>query len=641
MAYSDTIMADGAAVLWKFNETPDAGVQDILTATNDGVYSGVITEYAGNIDSITTALPLFGSGNDTEAMVIGDGSNPPYLNPSLGASGTISISLEFWFKVASGATGEHTLIAINAGAGYLNAVHDALLGRLILQASNPNQGGGSSCASSNASIVVDTVYHVVMSWESGSGALAIRINGVTDGTGMTPFGASFELPCSSTGLIQCKNIYTLQALAIYRSVVSEATALSHYTAGITPETDQYETVSDTLNLPVTSLSSSLIFNPVIPEWLFTNDSYLMSYAFYDGFTMNCIAALGDIISDSLADVLIAIDSEPGASVVHVLSEVLMLPDSLVRRTVESTLLRSSVDFRDVNALFFTALVQDNLNTGSDSLTPLRESYLRVLDRLSHRDLNNASQNLSMTLSVTLALIDLSNRAHNFEINDGLSLSHALDSLIRYYTELMDNLSLSISQLSNSALILPVISDSTSFEDGLTRQLNVRTLIEDDFSFAFYFNNDNESYTGWVMNATNIGVSNYSDYNFNSVAKIGNNYYGASQTGIYKLTGTDDAVTVWKAKTGAMTIAGSNKSRVPEAFIGVANNGRIVFKTITGKQEERWYELRSSKAEMDVRRVKMGRGVTSHYWQFSLENIDGTDTDLDYIELRPVKLTRRV
>jgi hypothetical protein len=39
-------------------------------------------------------------------------------------------------------------------------------------------------------------------------------------------------------------------------------------------------------------------------------------------------------------------------------------------------------------------------------------------------------------------------------------------------------------------------------------------------------------------------------------------------------------------------------------------------------------------------VKMGRGVKSRYWQFTISNVDGADFEIDELVLLPIILKRR-
>lgn len=152
----------------------------------------------------------------------------------------------------------------------------------------------------------------------------------------------------------------------------------------------------------------------------------------------------------------------------------------------------------------------------------------------------------------------------------------------------------------------------------------------------------EVYTGWAVNTRNFAVSAYKNFEFNSLCSLDGVVIGATDDGLYELTGDDDAGTDIAAhlRTGAMDFGVSQKKRIPEAWIGQRRDGKLVLKTITDEETERWYELRNPVDGLKEQRVKMAKGVKANYWEFELHNVDGADFELDYIELTPVVLSRR-
>lgn len=144
-----------------------------------------------------------------------------------------------------------------------------------------------------------------------------------------------------------------------------------------------------------------------------------------------------------------------------------------------------------------------------------------------------------------------------------------------------------------------------------------------------------------------GVVEYQNFPFNSFAKWDSAYYGASEHGIFELTGdTDDGDEIAAWVRSAINNFGTGRAkRMPTTYIGYTSSGTMVLKVVTtanGAKVEDWYTLREKPATaMRDGRIKVGRGLSSVYWAWELHNVDGADFALDTIELMPLLLDRRI
>lgn len=594
MAYTDDLITDGAGLVWKFNETLTAGVE-VFTATNDGSHTGTATESsndgsAGDAASTGTGMP----GSDGVAI-------------QLEGLGYLQGSTNFFTLNGQGSVTWECILAVHTAYGdliyqdadeFLTVTYNNSNGRLDVAVHNGAAPVNLSTA--NSSISLNTLYHVAVVVNS-TGDTRLLLNGVLADSATLAAGG-----IEHSNVFTLGNVYgvsalsmTVQSFALYPSVVADATLLAHYNAAITPgATTEYETVQE--------------------NFVFGNPAPVLAHLLADGLLLTTVNT---------------------PNIITVLKDAFSLSDALVKQMTLKLGLSEAVLYADLPAMFVRELVSDLLNY-ADTTDRNQLLIKSIIDKIKLTENAQARQTLQQSLVVALTLADLADNFFRETLAETLNIIDVVTHQFRLNEALVESL-IHADTTAFTAYIKPLVADSYTFVESVTPSQTLQALLEDGISFSFYFNNDQESYSGWVLNASNSGISNYSDYNYNSIAKIGKEYYGASRSGIYKLTGTADSALPWVARLGAFSPAGENKSRVPEAFIGIENNGKIVLKTTTGKQEERWYELRPSQAEMDVRRAKMGRGVTSHYWQFTLENIDGTDTELQFIELHPVKLTRRV
>ena len=155
--------------------------------------------------------------------------------------------------------------------------------------------------------------------------------------------------------------------------------------------------------------------------------------------------------------------------------------------------------------------------------------------------------------------------------------------------------------------------------------------------------------GWVMNTEEaMPVSEYDNYTFNSLAYSPDEMLGCNDQGLYALDGDDDAGTAIDAEIISlmMDFDTSKLKRMSTAYIGYKSDGQLLLKVRSvdqGIHVEHWYEGRNIdvQATPGQDRMKLGKGMRSRYWTFELANIDGSDFELDKVELYPIVLQRRI
>jgi len=151
----------------------------------------------------------------------------------------------------------------------------------------------------------------------------------------------------------------------------------------------------------------------------------------------------------------------------------------------------------------------------------------------------------------------------------------------------------------------------------------------------------EKWQVWVMNQETGATSRYDNFEFNSFAFFNGRYYGARADGVYLLEGDTDAGKRIMASIslGKFDFGTSAQKRVPNAFVGVASNGRMLLKVIV-EQEEYVYVARDYGENLQTQRIDIGKGLKANFFEFELYNEDGEDFDLDSVEFVAVPLGRR-
>jgi len=183
-----------------------------------------------------------------------------------------------------------------------------------------------------------------------------------------------------------------------------------------------------------------------------------------------------------------------------------------------------------------------------------------------------------------------------------------------------------------------VSEDVALDDVPAQTLLFQAIIQDHVQFKAFF--ASPAYTTWAMNTRNAAVTQYTGYNFNSFAKMGERYLGANDQGLFWLDGDDDAGRDVKARitTGVIQPNGNKLAGVQYAYLGMRGDGQFIV-TVTDEAGGSYnYTLTSS--SMETARVAFGRGFKTRYFTFSLES-QGQDFDLDGVEFTTTEMARKI
>jgi hypothetical protein len=148
----------------------------------------------------------------------------------------------------------------------------------------------------------------------------------------------------------------------------------------------------------------------------------------------------------------------------------------------------------------------------------------------------------------------------------------------------------------------------------------------------------------AMQTEMLSLSTYSNYPFNSYAKFNGMFLGASDAGVFALTGaTDNGVPIQAAaRVGMSDFGTSHLKRLDKIYVGYRADGNLILRVFTDEVTQRDYLLTSTQQRgLHGNHTRLGKGLVARYWQFEVRNQNGGDFSLDIIELKPVKLARRV
>jgi len=151
---------------------------------------------------------------------------------------------------------------------------------------------------------------------------------------------------------------------------------------------------------------------------------------------------------------------------------------------------------------------------------------------------------------------------------------------------------------------------------------------------------------WVLNTETGGLSTYTNYGFNSLAAYNGVLYATSNDGVFEIASDTDADSRFIAaeiKTGFLDFKQENTKRISDIFLGhVGGQLEFAVETYDGPQEVYTYAV--EEREIDAprnNRLKVGRGLSSRYWRFAIQNVDGADFQIYDVTAEVASSKRRL
>lgn len=157
--------------------------------------------------------------------------------------------------------------------------------------------------------------------------------------------------------------------------------------------------------------------------------------------------------------------------------------------------------------------------------------------------------------------------------------------------------------------------------------------------------DSDTFDIKVVNLRTGAVTEFTNHNYNSFARIGTDYYAAGATGLVKLSGATDpgnADINWQFKTGQMDDKNPDLKRLPEVLLGLRSDQRIVVTIYPDDNTSYDYNLPVvKKTTIHQHRVTPGRGMRSRYYSVGLRGKKNATLELDSMQVNFTKTTRRL
>lgn len=200
------------------------------------------------------------------------------------------------------------------------------------------------------------------------------------------------------------------------------------------------------------------------------------------------------------------------------------------------------------------------------------------------------------------------------------------------------------KLFDASLTLPALTgDATAFQELI---LEAALTLPALTSSAFIDNVDTLIVSTFSVNTENLEVTEYSNYDFLSMAMFNGKPVGVGAAGIYELSGGDDAGTNIDASAlfGFDDLGTANMKRMFNAYLGYKSDGAVEVQiSIDGEPAVRTYTVNKISGTTGIKRGRatIAKGLRSRYWQVGVKNVAGSDLELDTLDLYVHETKRKV
>lgn len=274
-----------------------------------------------------------------------------------------------------------------------------------------------------------------------------------------------------------------------------------------------------------------------------------------------------------------------------------------------------------------------------ALTQQAVLALQIIDELELEDVVAPLFKYSRSVAETIGIAAALARFFGADIDEGIGLSSTLVGNTALSGLIAEGVGLAAT-LTPSLLIKVTVADGVELDDVDVLQMIYSPEVVDSVSITGAYLSPGGGITTWAMNTRTAAVTEYSNYEFNSFARLGDKYIGASANGLYELVGDDDdgEAIIARIKSGFFQWAGSRFTLFKAAYLGIRGGGDFVLRLTTG--DGKTYDYAVAARDMRSTKVKIGKGIRTRYFCFELISA-GDDFDLESVEFVPLVAERRV
>lgn len=364
-------------------------------------------------------------------------------------------------------------------------------------------------------------------------------------------------------------------------------------------------------------------------------------ASYDESVSDTIRTVSDSAEPQLAHPLVASDTVTTADLVSYLTGILLresfrLGDTAAPATFYRLVVAEAARLTDLVRTGYGLAVSDSVLLDR-TVSALRA--VTVIEQLRLQDITISPASYRLTMAERVRLIDAAIRFFGAEAADTVSMGETAAILRRALNIVSETVTVSDSPV--AALVLRVTTaDRLAVGDNHVLRMIYDGRLTDAVSVEALHVTPAGSLTTWAVNTRAGAVTEYTNYTFNSFAKLGGAYIGASSTGLYELAGDDDAGQdiIADIKGGFLQFNSSRFAGLKAAYLGIRGGGEFFLKLEAASGETYTYKIVTE--DMATTKVWIGKGLRHRYLSYELIST-GQDFDLESIEFVPMLAQRRV
>lgn len=274
-----------------------------------------------------------------------------------------------------------------------------------------------------------------------------------------------------------------------------------------------------------------------------------------------------------------------------------------------------------------------------ALSQVTQRAITVIENLGLREVIIGAARYNQTFAETFKLTDALLRFFGASMSDAINIAPTQVASARRPGVVSDAINLAQTQ-ANQLVLRVIAADAVKVSPTQALKMLFKPVTAEGIKIAAVYFSPGGGITTWAMNTQTASVTEYSNYNFNSFAKLGRHYVGASSSGIYTLDGSTDAGTsvIARIKSGFAQFSNSKFSSFKAVYLGVRGEGNFILRVVDG--EGKSYDYAVATRNTRSTKVHMGKGLRARYFSFELIST-GQDFDLDTVEFVPITETRRV
>jgi hypothetical protein len=335
------------------------------------------------------------------------------------------------------------------------------------------------------------------------------------------------------------------------------------------------------------------------------------------------------------DALAASDAAVSALGVRATDQ-LRLADAPVPVTTYALLVAEALRISERVRTGYTATATDTVIVGYAAMA-LRA--LTITERLGVSEVLSPTTSYRLTVAERVRLLDAAIRFFGADASDTIMMTDLVAPLRRTSGAVPEVVTVADSPA--GALVLRVTATDTVELDAVQQlQMIFAGTLFDGLSVEAMYVSPTGNFTTWAINTRAGAVTEYTDYAFNSFAKLGNKYIAADSSGLYELAGDDDAgqSIVADIKGGFLQFNSSRFAGMKAAYLGIRGGGEFFLKLEAASGEVYTYKIKTE--DMATTKVWIGKGLRHRYLSYELIST-GQDFDLESIEFVPMLAQRRV